>query len=241
MSAPFSVIVPVYNEGERIVGSVERLVAACGGDAEILVVYDFPADTTVPFIEQLSSRYPGVRGAMNDYGRGPGNAIRYGLDHAAAPIGVVTMADASDDSLQIPEMAGLVDQGAVVAAASRYMRGGRQEGGPLLKRTLSRMAGLSLYYLARVGIHDATNSFKAYDLQFVRSVGVESRAGFEIAIELVAKARRHRRRVVEIPTTWRDRTDGESNFKLWKWLPKYLRWYFYAFGPPKRGLTTEGN
>ena len=34
----------------------------------------------------------------------------------------------------------------------------------------------------------------------------------------------------EIPTIWLDRTEGASNFKVLKWLPKYLRWYRFAFG-----------
>jgi dolichol-phosphate mannosyltransferase len=37
------------------------------------------------------------------------------------------------------------------------------------------------------------------------------------------------RRLAEVPTTWRDRTAGQSNFKLRKWLPHYLHWYFAAF------------
>ena len=65
----------------------------------------------------------------------------------------------------------------------------------------------------------------------VQEVGIESDAGFELALELVAKARRHRRPVGEIPTIWLERTQGASNFKLWKWLPRYFHWYFYAFGP----------
>jgi hypothetical protein len=38
--------------------------------------------------------------------------------------------------------------------------------------------------------------------------------------------------VAEVPTIWLDRTFGMSNFKLAKWLPRYLRWYRFAFGPP---------
>ena len=97
--------------------------------------------------------------------------------------------------------------------------------------TFSRWAGLTLCWFARVGTHDATSSFKAYDRAFVQEVGIESDAGFELALELVAKARRHRRPVAEIPTLWLERTDGASNFKMWKWLPRYFHWYFYAFGP----------
>jgi len=143
------------------------------------------------------------------------------------------MADGSDDPAQVEELASLVHQGAVVAAASRYMKGGRQIGGPLIKRTLSRIAGLSLYYLGRVGTHDATNSFKAYYTPFIEKVGIESDQGFEIGIELVAKARRARLPVAEIPTTWRDRSEGQSNFRVAAWIPHYLRWYLHALGPSR--------
>jgi hypothetical protein len=98
---------------------------------------------------------------------------------------------------------------------------------------MSKVAGLTLYYGARVGTRDATNSFKAYSSEFIRQVGIESDKGFEIGIELVAKARRHRRPVAEIPTIWLNRSFGVSKFKLTTWLPRYLKWYFYAFGPKK--------
>jgi dolichol-phosphate mannosyltransferase len=67
-------------------------------------------------------------------------------------------------------------------------------------------------------------------------VGIDSRDGFEIGIELTAKARRLRRPVAEIPTIWLDRQAGVSNFHLVRWLPRYLRWYRFAFGPQ---LTAE--
>jgi hypothetical protein len=82
-----------------------------------------------------------------------------------------------------------------------------------------------------VGTHDATNSFKAYSTDFIREVGIDSQTGFEIGLELTAKARRLRRPVAEISTIWLDRTAGDSNFELKAWIPKYLRWYRFAFGP----------
>jgi dolichol-phosphate mannosyltransferase len=148
----------------------------------------------------------------------------------SAPVAVVTMADGSDDARQIDELARLVERGVVIAAASRYMPGGQQVGGPALKGMLSRSAGRSLHLLARVGTRDATNSFKAYSVEFVRAVGIDSRTGFEIGLELTAKARRARQPVAEIPTIWLERQAGVSNFKVAKWIPKYLRWYLFAFG-----------
>jgi hypothetical protein len=142
------------------------------------------------------------------------------------------MADGSDDPRLIDDLTRLVERGVVVAAASRYMPGGQQVGAPFVKRSLSRLAGRSLYALARVGTRDATNSFKAYSTAFVREVGIDSRHGFEIGLELTAKARRLRRPVAEVPTIWLERDSGVSRFKLSAWVPHYLRWYRLAFGPP---------
>ena len=66
--------------------------------------------------------------------------------------------------------------------------------------------------------------------RFLRERG-SSDTGFELGLEMVAKARRHRLPVAELPTIWLDRTVGASNFQVWSWLPRYLRWYRYAFGP----------
>jgi dolichol-phosphate mannosyltransferase len=226
-----SIVVPAYNEGASITRCLDRITSSVSEPCEVLVVYDTETDTTAPFAQEYADKDPRVRPTLNTYGRGPANALRFGLDHATAPVVVVTMADGSDDPRMIEPLAALVERGAVVAAASRYMAGGQQIGGPRLKGLFSRLAGLTLYHLARCGTHDATNSFKAYSRDFLQQVGVDSRAGFEIGLELTAKARRLRRPVAELPTIWLDRTEGESNFQIRKWLPHYLYWYRFAYGP----------
>lgn len=226
-----SIIIPVRDEGQAIVGVLDRILESVTLPCEVLVVYDTPEDKTVPPLNEYASRDPRVIPTWNADGAGPARAIKCGIERASAPVVVVTMADGSDDPQQIDGLCRLVERGVVVACASRYMSGGRQIGGPFLKSVLSRFAGLSLYWLARVGTRDATNSFKAYSTAFVREVGIDSDAGFEIGLELVAKARRLRRPVAEIPTIWLERLHGESNFKILRWLPRYLRWYRFAFGP----------
>lgn len=232
-----SVIIPVYQEGEAVIACLQRIGREVLLPAEILVVHDTPDDSTVPYAQQVAETDPRVRPVLNTYGRGPAQAIRFGIDHAAAPVAVVTMADGCDDPRQIDELARLVERGVAVAAASRYMPGGQQVGGPRLKRLLSRLAGRSLHTLARVGTRDATNSFKAYDTTFVRTVGIESRTGFEIGLELTAKATRLRLPVAELPTIWLDRQLGQSRFDLPRFLPSYLRWYRFAYGPKLRPDT----
>jgi dolichol-phosphate mannosyltransferase len=236
MSVALTVVIPAYNEGDEIVPVLDRIFDAVESECEIYVVVDFPEDTTVPVLEEYRQREPRLQSLINTYGRGPANAIRFGIDQVKTPVVVVTMADGSDDPRQIDELARLVDRGVVVAAASRYTASGQQVGGPLVKGILSKTAGRSLKVLARVGTHDATNSFKAYSTDFIREVGIHSRSGFEIGLELTAKARRLRRPVAEVPTIWLDRTIGNSNFDLANWIPRYLRWYRFAFGPQ---LTLE--
>lgn len=225
-----SVVVPAYDEGAGIIRVLDRLVEGITLPFEILVVVDDEQDSTVAAVR---GHYDDdrIRVLVNSYGRGPANAIRFGIDHARFGVLVVTMADGSDDPRMIDPLARLVERGVVVAAASRYSRGGQQVGGPAMKRALSRTAGRSLGVLGRVGTYDATNSFKAFSTEFVREVGVHSRSGFEIGLELTAKARRLRRPVAELPTIWLDRTLGASRFDLRGWVPKYLRWYAFAFGP----------
>jgi glycosyltransferase involved in cell wall biosynthesis len=231
-----SIVVPVYQEGGEISRYLDRLFSAVTASCEVLIVYDAPDDPTATAAEMYAANDPRVSPTLNTYGPGPANAIRFGIDHSIADVVVVTMADGSDDPEQIEVLVRLVERGVVVAAASRYMPGGQQVGGPFLKRTLSRLAGNSLYWLARVGTHDATNSFKAYSREFVREVGIDSRLGFEIGLELTAKARRLRRPVAEVPTIWLERQQGVSNFKVAEWIPRNHRWYLFAFGPR---LTVE--
>ncbi|HEV8698082.1 MAG TPA: glycosyltransferase family 2 protein [Candidatus Limnocylindrales bacterium] len=229
-----SIVMPVFKEGEAVEVVLRALVHDIRTPHEILVVYDFDEDPTVPFIERLAAEMPAVRGHRNDLGRGVLNAMKAGMAVSTAPYVLITMADGSDEPRIVDSMVALASDGADVVAASRYMPGGRQIGGPRLKSLLSRIAGLTLYHLAGVRTRDPTNNFKLYSKRFLDAVTIESRAGFELALELTVKATIEGRQVAEIPTTWRDRTSGTSNFKLRQWLPHYLRWYLMAIRNARR-------
>ncbi|HUZ51732.1 MAG TPA: glycosyltransferase family 2 protein [Streptosporangiaceae bacterium] len=231
LTAPrISVVIPARNEAARIGRALSRIFASVRSSCEVIVVVDSEEDPTWQEVQAWAAAEPRLRCLVGEYGPGPANAIRFGIDQARAGVAVVTMADNSDDPRQIEQLAALVERGAAVAAASRYSKGGSQIGGPIGKSLLSRLAGRSLQLLARAGTRDATNSFKAYSTSFIREVGIDSRQGFAIGIELTAKARRVRRDVAEIPTIWLDREEGESGFRVLAWMPAYLRWYLFCFG-----------
>ena len=222
---------PVYNEGENVVSTLRGLIEHTHTrPIEVMVLHDFDEDTTVPVVKRLQSDLPEVRLLRNNLGRGVLNALKAGLAAARAPYVLVMMGDGSDDPDEIDAMYALANNGADVVAGSRYMRGGQQLGGPLLKRSMSRVAGLTLHFLGGLPIHDATSNYRMYSKRLLQQVTIESTGGFELGIELTVKAYALGMLVAEVPTTWRDRTAGQSRFRLWKWLPRYLRWYWVGIG-----------
>ena len=223
-------VIPVYNEGASFPSLWAALCSQVRSDFSALVVYDFDEDNTVPVVQQIVAQGERrLRLLKNALRRGVVGAILTGFN--AVPRGpvLVVMADLSDDLGQVDRMLELYREGYDVVIGSRYMRGGKIINGPLLKQGLSRLAGLTLHWLRRIPTHDATNTFKIYDREMLKSLTVESQAGFELNLELTVKAFLAGYRITEIPAAWRERNAGRSRFRLWAWLPAYLRWYFYAF------------
>ena len=240
-----SIVIPVFNESENIQTCLERLWDVLRDlPHELLVCYDFDEDSTIPAIGRMSAPPPSIRLVKNTLGTGVAFALRSGFQAARGDVVVSTMADLSDPPSVIPAMAEKIRAGAAVVSGSRYMRGGSQEGGPWLKGLLSRTAGVSLHCLVGLGTRDITNNFRAYSKAFLDLVDVESQAGFEVAIELTVKAHLMGLRVEEVPCSWHDRSAGSSRFLLWRWLPRYARWYRLALvGSIKQrllGLPTNG-
>lgn len=235
-AAEVTFVIPVYNEPDNIETTLRDLREKVHASHDILVVYDFDEDTTLPVVRALQPEMPEVELVRNELGRGVLNAMKAGIAVARGRFVIVSMADGSDDYRAVDPMVELAQGGADVVAASRYMKGGAQIGGPRLKGWMSRAAGLSLYYLGGVSTHDATNNFKLYSREFLDSVEIESVGGFELALELTVKATLAGRPVSEVPSTWRDREAGESNFKMRAWLPRYLRWYLALFSGRLKGL-----
>jgi glycosyltransferase involved in cell wall biosynthesis len=230
MMNDITIIIPVYNEAENIKTVIEGIETAVDIPHAITIVYDTEEDTTVPVVRELYKSNNCIRLVKNKHGCGVLNAIKTGLEEASGTYAVVTMADLSDPPDVINDMYAIAENDhAAIVCASRYMKGGKQVGASLIKGLMSRCAGITLYYFAGLPTHDATNSFKLYRVSFLREQIIESTGGFELGIELVTKAHVQGYRICETPTTWTDRVEGKSNFKLCAWLASYLKWYFYAF------------
>jgi dolichol-phosphate mannosyltransferase len=226
---PLGIIIPVYNEAENIGKTLLAIQEKVTTPHRIYIVYDFDEDSTLPVAKEFLKEGLNLKFVRNPK-RGVVNAIKTGLKNAGEDYLLVTMADMSDDYGVVDNMCKLMSQGYDVVCGSRYMKGGKQIGGPLLKKTISRIAGVSLKYLTGLPTHDATNSFKLYRKSMLDAMNIESDGGFEIGMEIVAKAHFNGFKITEVPCVWTDREKGKSRFRILKWAPKYLKWYFYAVG-----------
>lgn len=230
MTPQLTLVIPVYNEAYNIKAVFDEIRDKIRGlSISVLVVYDFDGDNTVPVVERIMGDYPFETVLVrNKFGQGAVNAIKTGFACAVSDAVLVVMADLSDDLSAANRMYEMIGAGCGVVCGSRYMKGGRQIGGSWLKKTISRAAGLSLHCLTGIPTHDVTNSFKMYNRGLLERLPLESDGGFEIGMEVTVKAFVLGSRICEVPTVWRDREGGVSRFRLFRWIPKYLKWYLYA-------------
>ncbi len=221
-------IVPVYNEGPNIEQTLYGLKECLPTPHEVIVVYDFDEDDTLPVLRRLIGEIGDLRVVKNRIARGPSGALRTGFAEARAPRVLVVMADLCDDLTQIPHLLSLVPEQADVVCPSRYCTGGRQLIDPSLKTWAPRTAGILLRYLAGVPTYDPTNSFKVYSTDLLKRLHLSSTVSFSVTLEIVAKAHCLGCRIVEVPTVWRDRHQGKTNFHLGAALVAYLPWFGVA-------------
>ena len=231
-----NIVIPVYNEAENIKNTISEINQRVSTPHKIFIIYDFDEDNTLPVARNLMKEQNNIELVKNKYGKGVLNAIKTGFENIKEGVILVVMADLSDDLSKVDEMFQKISEGYDIVCGSRYMKGGRQIGGPRFKKLLSRLAGVSLHYLTGIPTHDITNSFKMYTKKVLDDIKIESNGGFELGMEIVIKAFFKGYKITEVPCVWRDRSAGKSRFKLWEWLPKYIYWYLFAISGSLRSL-----
>lgn len=225
---PLSVLIPVYNEDENIRLTLEALETHVPKPYELLICYDMDEDTTLAVVRPMLAAHPEWKLVKNSICRGPSGALRSGFAVATGERVLVAMADLCDDFGQIPQLMAMVPAQADVVCPSRYCEGGRQELKEGLKVWAPRTAGKLVRLLSGMDTHDPTNSFKMYSGPMLRSLKLVSTVSFSVTLEIVAKAHCSGYRVTEIPTVWRDRQFGKTNFRIWRSIVTYLPWFFVA-------------
>jgi dolichol-phosphate mannosyltransferase len=211
--ATLSIVVPTYNERDRLTDLVEAIFAAYsaeGLDGELIVVDDNSPDGTGALADELARRHRIT--VLHRAGKlGLGTAVIEGFEAATAPVVGVIDADMSHPPGLLPRMFAVMQAtGADLVVASRYIPGGGTRNWEKSRLLMSRIACLMARGLTP--IRDATSGFFLIRRELARGVRI-SAGGFKICLELLVRSRPSA--VVEVPYVFVGRTAGESkmNFK----------------------------
>jgi len=218
-----SVVVPTYQEKQNIKPLIERVGAALAGqDYEILVVDDNSPDGTAESAASLANSYP-VRVIKREGVRGLGTAILEGFGNARGDMMGVIDADLQHPPEALPELVAAIENGADVAIASRYVRGGRIEGWPFLRRLVSKGAILLARPLTKV--RDPMSGYFMLTRGAVEGKGFSSQ-GYKLLLEILVKG--SYRRVKEVPYTFGSRHAGKSKLNSAEYV-RYLGLLFNLY------------
>ena len=224
------IVIPVYNEGANIIATLRAIAAQVRTPLRVLICYDDDDDDTLPAVAHARPLIGNLWVEfVRNRGRGAHGAVLTGFAASTAPFVLVYPADDDYNAGILDRMVIEAEKGRDIVCASRFMAGGSMQGCPPLKSALVRAANFTLYHLARLPTHDASNGFRLFSRRAIRRIPIESERGFCYSIELLVKCHRLGWRIGEVPARWFQRIHGASRFQVIKWLPHYLRWYVYAF------------
>jgi len=209
MPAPFySIIIPAYNEAERIGSSLDRIlgyIAESRWSAEIIVVNDGSRDNTSQVVQEYSRRNPIIRVLENPGNRGKGYSVRNGMLNASGQVVLFTDADLSSPIEEANKLFAVIESGeADVAIGSRYLQSELQtRKQPLHRRMLGRAFNVALRTILGLPYVDTQCGFKAFNRKAVTTIFPNmkiERWGFDP--EILFLARRYGLRVAEVPVSW---------------------------------------
>ena len=225
MVASIAIVIPAYQERESLTRTIVSIFETCHSlDFELVIVVDSNLDSSINIVEALTPTYPTLRVIVQNK-QGPLNAITYGIESTFQSHIIVLTADDTDDVRDILEMAKRFEAGAHYVTASRYIDGGTYSGGPKLKRLFSRTASKILEFRHGESASDPTNGFKGFSRELYTKSQIKGDVGFTYGLQLLAFAIKSHSKLSVIPTTWHDRIEGASSFKMLKWMPSYVYWF----------------
>ena len=211
-AADLTIVVPTYNERDRLAELVKALFDAVephGLALELVIVDDHSPDGTGEIADDLARSHR-IRVIHRAGKLGLGTAVVAGFVVATAEVVGVMDADFSHPPSLVPRMlAAMQTNQADLVVASRYVPGGSTPNWPLRRRLLSRLACLLARPLSP--IRDAASGFFLIRASIARGVTIKA-GGFKICLELVVRG--WPTRMLELPYRFDDRERGESKMSL---------------------------
>lgn len=204
-----SLIIPTYNERDNIVPLIERIHHALSGyNYKVLFIDDDSKDGTAELARALSEKYP-VEVIVRKDKRGLASAVVDGIGYANSEIVGVMDADLQHPPEVIPDLLKAIDNGADMAIASRYVRGGSCEGWGLIRRITSRGAIFIAHVLLPLTrkIKDPMAGFFVFKKQAIASADLHP-TGYKILLEILMEGKFQS--IAEVPYTFKTRGSGQS-------------------------------
>ena len=220
------ILIPVFNEDETIVKTIENIFSTVKYDYKIIICYDYDEDPTLKIIKESFPHNSKIVFVKN-FAQGFNNALISGFKSSTAKAVLVFMADDHINHNIINLCYEKFTEGYQVVCPSRFIRGGKMTGNPFLKGIITKLVSFFLFNFTSFPIKDSTNSFRLFSKELINKVKIESNKGFTLSLELTAKAHRLGYKITEIPTTWVERDKGKSRFKLFSFILPYTKWLYY--------------
>lgn len=203
----YSLIIPAYNEGQRITATLDKVLAYIGQqgwNAEVIVVDDGSGDDTPEIIRQYSECHRAVHLLQNPGNRGKGYSVRHGMLNARGDLLLFSDADLSSPIQEASKLFSALAQGAEVAIGSRWLRSELQtERQPFYRQLFGRAFNLYLRLLLGLDFKDTQCGFKAFTAQAAQTLFSRQkieRWGFDP--ELLFLARKFGLPVREVAVEW---------------------------------------
>jgi dolichyl-phosphate beta-glucosyltransferase len=219
-----SVVVPAYNEAERLPSTLRRLHEYLSGRSfryEIVVVLDGPTDNTRGVLDALAEEIAHLKVIDRQVNHGKGFTVKEGMLKAAGRLRLFTDADNSTDIAHFNKMEPLFDQGCDLVIASRDSKDApeAQQAVPQTwyKRLLGHAGNLVVQLLAVRGIWDTQCGFKACRGEVAERIFSEAVIeGWGFDVEVLALAQALNYRIGIIPAHWVN--DDRSHVRLFDYV-----------------------
>ena len=214
MSDPrLSVVIPAFNEADRLPPTLERVLGhlrGFAGGCEVIVVDDGSRDATVE-----RARAAGVTVLCNEVNRGKGYSVRRGMLAARGERRLMTDADLSTPIEDLSRLMAKLEEGYDVAIGSRALPDSNVEvRQPWYRENMGRVFNTLVRLLAVPGLKDTQCGFKLFSAPAAQAAFSRARLdGFSFDVEALFLARRLGFRIAEVPVTWRN--DIASRVGLW--------------------------
>jgi dolichyl-phosphate beta-glucosyltransferase len=202
-----TIVVPAYNEAQRLGASLDRLLAWMDGHApraQIIVVDDGSRDGTASLVAERAAQEPRLHIERLGANRGKGAAVRRGVELATTQWVLFSDADLSTPIEEIFKLVAAIERGADIAIASRDRPDSEIERHqPAYREAMGRTFNGLVQALALPGFADTQCGFKLFSASAAKAAfGHQTIERFAFDVEVLYIARKLGFRIAEVGVRW---------------------------------------